>query len=115
MHQIVLIGNLGRLEKNAPALFWTEANVTDQVNSHAPKHADASVLIDRTANSGAFPEPKHFSTLQARFALLGWQLEPDPRIDGSTAFLVTRWGHRTRIAHDLHGAQALLAQIGGAS
>ena len=113
MHQIVLIGNLGRLEKNASDHFWTEANVTDQVNSHAPQHADVSVLINGAPNSSAFPDPKNISTLQARFALHGWQLDLDPGIDGRMRYIATRWGCRTRILHDLEEVRSLLAQIGG--
>jgi hypothetical protein len=114
MHQIVLIGNLGRLEKNAPAHFWTEAKVTDQVKSHAPQHADASVFIDGAATSYAFPDPKkNVSTLQARFALQGWQLDPDPGVNGRMRYIATRWGRSTRILHDLEEVRSLLAQIGG--
>lgn len=113
--KIILVGTLGRdAEKNASAHFWTEAKVTDQVVPHAPQRASTSIRFNSAANSLLFSDVKAFATLQASFALCGWQLEPAPRIDGSTTYLVSRWDHM-RILKDLDQVRALLAEIGGAT
>lgn len=53
---------------------------------------------------------KHFLDLQARFALLGWRLDP---LEGQK-FLVQRWG-ATRVLENMEEAEALFRLIRGAS
>lgn len=101
-------------EKNTPAHFWTEAKVTDQVNSHAPQRADANISLVSTASAPAFSDAKQIASLRAHFALQGWQLDFDPHVDGSTAYLVSRWGRRMHVLNNIDDVRALLAQIGGA-
>lgn len=90
MSRVMIVGTIGRdTQKNAPAHFRTEANVTDQ---HASQRADDSVSLDGAADSLAFPDAEAFVRLQARFAMHGWELEPDPRLDGSIAYIAANLG-----------------------
>ena len=59
-------------------------------------------------NSG--PDIKLFKSLQARFAMKGWALDP---LHGDK-LLLQRWG-MTRVLQDLDEAQRVLVQIGGAA
>ena len=57
---------------------------------------------------------KDYSTLQAKFALLGHTLHHNRRADdGRSTFVVERWG-QARYFTDLHSVNAFLTQIGGA-
>lgn len=115
MSKVVCIGSIGHpVEKNAAAPFGTTAK-TDQNTSRTPQRAVASIPLGRNSNEPEFSDnAKVVASLRAGFALCGWQLEPDPRIDGSTAYLVSRWGCRMRALTNIDDVRALLAQIGGA-
>lgn len=56
------------------------------------------------------PDPKRFNNLQARFARIGWALDP---LHGQK-LLLQRWGAH-RVLSDLDEAERALAQIGGAT
>lgn len=111
--KVILIGALGGAQackKNAATPYGAAANVT--MDQRTLQRANDSISADNAENFPLFSDVKAFATLQASFALCGWQLEPDPRIDGSTAYLVSRWG-RMRVLNDLDQVRALLAEIGG--
>lgn len=58
------------------------------------------------------PDDKTFSTLQAKFALLGHTLTASTTA-GRTLYTVSRWG-QSRVFSHLHDVDAFLRQVGGA-
>jgi len=58
---------------------------------------------------------KTFTTLQAKFALLGHALTHNLRAeDGPSTYIVERWGQARYFTH-LHDVAAFLSQIGGSN
>lgn len=55
-----------------------------------------------------FPDPKALASLQARYALAGFELRPQP--DGT--YIAFRWGFSRELA-DMTEAEAFLRQVGG--
>ena len=51
-------------QKKAPA-GWAEANVADQIKSHAPHRANASFKLGSAAMSPVLPDAKAFATPRA--------------------------------------------------
>lgn len=57
-------------------------------------------------------ESKRFSTLQAKFALLGHTLYRTINADGTVLYLAGKWGH-VRELNNLEAVAAFFALIGG--
>lgn len=116
MHKIILVGTLGRVartQESAVNHSGPEASVPDQVNTRATGCSCAEATSNSAAMADASADAKAFATLQARFALHGWQLDPDPGIDGRRRYIVTRWGHM-RVLNSIDDVRALQVQIRGA-
>jgi hypothetical protein len=56
---------------------------------------------------------KTFTTMQARFAMLGHCLELNHRANGRSMYSVSRWGQTRCFTHS-HDLMAFLTQVGGA-
>ena len=63
-------------------------------------------------NPGSAHADKAFSTLQAKFALLGHTLTASDQA-GRILYTVSRWG-QSRVFSHLHDVDAFLRQVGGA-
>lgn len=81
---------------------------TGQRSNETNQHTGSLLAAEKSSNSNS----KDFTTLQARFALLGRELTRCHRAhDGRISYAVTRWGESRYFTH-LHDVDAHLVQIG---
>ena len=83
-----------------------KAPFTDQ-DENGASIAEHGATVDRDPES-----EKHFSTLQARFAMRGHCMRKITAPSGESTYLAEKWG-LIRWLDDLDAAEGFLAQIGG--